>query len=131
MAFLNFRSQETKERKIYFWVNVVTDNLETKEKFLADLQILTDEGIEKVELAFLKLVASDDKMRYSGLLQVKVRAYKSDIVKVFPGGSQVRGIVKDDVNRALAALDIMITPGSDLEVVELGFLTRQGGRRKR
>ena len=65
------------------------------------------------------------------MLQLKIRAAKVDVIKVLPPGSEVRGIVKDDIDRAVAALRAMITPGSNLHVIEIGFLTRQGGGRKR
>ena len=84
----------------------------------------------KVELAYVKLVINDD-LRFTGMLQLKKRANKAEMTQVLPNNSEVRGIVKEDVDRGIGALHAMVTPGSNQETLELGVLTRQGGSRKR
>ena len=88
-----------------------------------------DTGVGKISFSYVKLVRNED--RFTGIIQLCKRAIKDHVAKVLPQSTELRGIVHEDVDRAIGAVNSMITPGSDQEVMELGLLTRQGGTRTR
>ena len=65
-----FRSQKTGDRRVYYLIRVTLLDIQNKEKFTSDVNVLTSTGNGKVTLSFVKIIINEG-LRYTGFIQLK------------------------------------------------------------